>query len=99
MSDEPRTIVRLPAREVLANDFARHVVAHELLSLWTVSKPRQVLPGQFYLITRRCAQRQLLLRPYRDARRRWLARSAALFRRGTYWVARFAAVPIEAVPA
>jgi REP element-mobilizing transposase RayT len=25
--------------------------------------PRQVLPGQFYLITRRCCQRQLLLRP------------------------------------
>jgi len=25
--------------------------------------PRQVLPRQFYLITRRCAQRQLLLRP------------------------------------
>ena len=25
--------------------------------------PRQVLPGQFYLITRRCTQRQFLLRP------------------------------------
>src|SRR5215813_11709241 len=25
--------------------------------------PRQVLPRQFYLITRRCTQRQLLLRP------------------------------------
>ena len=25
--------------------------------------PRQVLPRQFYLITRRCAQRQFLLRP------------------------------------
>jgi hypothetical protein len=28
-----------------------------------MSQPRQVLPGQFYLITRRCAQRQFLLRP------------------------------------
>jgi putative transposase len=28
-----------------------------------MSKPRQVLPGQFYLITRRCTQRQFLLRP------------------------------------
>jgi REP element-mobilizing transposase RayT len=28
--------------------------------------PRQVLPGQFYMITRRCAQRQLLLRPDRE---------------------------------
>jgi hypothetical protein len=25
--------------------------------------PRQVLPRQFYLITRRCAQREFLLRP------------------------------------
>jgi len=25
--------------------------------------PRQVLPRQFYLITRRCTQRQFLLRP------------------------------------
>jgi REP-associated tyrosine transposase len=25
--------------------------------------PRQVLPHQFYLITRRCTQRQFLLRP------------------------------------
>jgi hypothetical protein len=39
------------------------------------------------------------LAAYRDARRRWLARSAALFPRGTYWLARFAAVPIEPVPA
>jgi putative transposase len=26
-------------------------------------RPRQVLPNQFYLITRRCTQRQFLLRP------------------------------------
>jgi REP element-mobilizing transposase RayT len=26
-------------------------------------QPRQVLPGQFYMITRRCTQRQFLLRP------------------------------------
>jgi REP element-mobilizing transposase RayT len=26
-------------------------------------RPRQVLPGQFYMITRRCTQRQFLLRP------------------------------------
>ena len=30
-------------------------------------QPRQVLPGQFYLLTRRCTQRQYLLRPDRDA--------------------------------
>jgi hypothetical protein len=28
--------------------------------------PRQVLPGQFYMITRRCTQRQFLLRPDRE---------------------------------
>lgn len=28
-----------------------------------MSLPRQVLPGQYYLITRRCTQRQFLLRP------------------------------------
>ncbi|MEO6776783.1 MAG: hypothetical protein ABI467_27855 [Kofleriaceae bacterium] len=28
-----------------------------------MSKPRQVLPGQFYMITRRCTQRLFLLRP------------------------------------
>jgi REP element-mobilizing transposase RayT len=28
-----------------------------------MSLPREVLPGQFYLITRRCQQRQFLLRP------------------------------------
>lgn len=28
-----------------------------------MSRPRQVLPGRFYLLTRRCTQRQFLLRP------------------------------------
>jgi putative transposase len=28
-----------------------------------MTRPRQVLPGQFYLLTRRCTQRQFLLRP------------------------------------
>lgn len=28
-----------------------------------MSKPRQVLPGQFYLLTRRCTQRMFLMRP------------------------------------
>jgi putative transposase len=28
-----------------------------------VTLPRQVLPGQFYMLTRRCSQRQFLLRP------------------------------------
>src|ERR1700759_3787741 len=29
----------------------------------TMSLPRQVIPGRFYMITRRCTQRQFLLRP------------------------------------
>jgi hypothetical protein len=35
----------------------------ELLIVVSAMLPRQVLPRQFYLITRRCAQRQFLLRP------------------------------------
>ena len=31
-----------------------------------MSKPRRVLPGSTYLITRRCLGRQFLLRPSRD---------------------------------
>lgn len=31
-----------------------------------VTLPRQVLPGRFYLLTRRCTQRQFLLRPDED---------------------------------
>jgi REP element-mobilizing transposase RayT len=31
----------------------------------SVSRPRQILPGATYLVTRRCAQRQFLLRPSR----------------------------------
>ena len=28
-----------------------------------MSLPRQILPGRFYMVTRRCTQRQFLLRP------------------------------------
>ena len=31
-----------------------------------MTQPREVLPGQFYLLTRRCTQRQFLLRPDPD---------------------------------
>src|SRR6478609_7717961 len=34
-----------------------------LLFRCPVSRPRQILPGQFYLLTRRCTQRMFLLRP------------------------------------
>lgn len=36
--------------------------------LWTafMSRARQILPNQFYLVTRRCTQRQFLLRPDAD---------------------------------
>jgi hypothetical protein len=39
------------------------MMARELLCTTHMSRPRQVLPGQFYLLTRRCTQRQFLLRP------------------------------------
>ena len=93
--------------------------------------PRQVLPRQFYLITRRCSQRQFLLRPdaatnnaflyclidaalrceidvllpcamsnhhlcaaAHSARERWQHGMAAVFPPGTYWLQRFASVPV-----
>jgi putative transposase len=34
-----------------------------LVTAPVMSLPRQVLPGRFYLVTRRCTQRQFLLRP------------------------------------
>ena len=55
--------VNRPLRDVSLNDFAAHRLAPKLLSCVAMPKPRQVLPGQFYLITRRCAHRQFLLRP------------------------------------
>ena len=38
-------------------------LAEFLIRAAGMSMPRQVLPGQFYLVTRRCTQRQFLLRP------------------------------------
>jgi len=38
-------------------------LADFLVVTYGMSLPRQVLPGQFYMITRRCTQRQFLLRP------------------------------------
>jgi putative transposase len=37
-----------------------------------MSRPRQVLPGAYYLITRRCTQRQFLLRPDRTTNNAYL---------------------------
>jgi len=39
------------------------LLARFLFTAAVMSRPRQVLPGQFYLVTRRCTQRQFLLRP------------------------------------
>jgi len=38
-------------------------VVRALLALPRMSRPRQVFPGSFYMLTRRCTQRQFLLRP------------------------------------
>ena len=37
-----------------------------------MSRPRQVLPNSFYLITRRCTQRQFLLRPDEETNNAYL---------------------------
>jgi putative transposase len=50
---EPGNLLTMRGREV----------GRELDSGTGMSLPRQVLPGQFYMVTRRCTQRQFLLRP------------------------------------
>jgi len=48
-----------------------------------VSTPREVLPGQTYMITRRCTQRQFLMRPDRETNNAFvycLAEAAARYR-------------------
>ena len=54
-----------------------------------MTQPREVLPGRSYLITRRCTQRQFLLRP--DARTNQavlycLAEAAQRFEMDIYWL-------------
>jgi putative transposase len=44
-------------RDLVAQRVAEILIARQRML------PRQVLPRQFYLITRRCSQRQFLLRP------------------------------------
>lgn len=47
-----------------------------------MSVPREVLPARFYMITRRCTQRQFLLRPDRETNNNFLyclAEAAARF--------------------
>ena len=47
-----------------------------------MSLPREVLPGQTYMITRRCTQRQLLMRPDKETNNAFvycLAEAAARF--------------------
>ena len=48
-----------------------------------MSTPREVLPGRTYMITRRCTQRQLLMRPDRETNNAFiycLAQAAARYR-------------------
>ena len=53
-----RTLSWISIDRKLASELER-----SLLLGGTVSRPRQILPGQFYLLTRRCTQRMFLLRP------------------------------------
>ena len=39
---------------------------------WTMSQPRPAYPGSVYMITRRCTQRQLLLKPSKKHNAAWL---------------------------
>jgi hypothetical protein len=51
-----------------ANDIGSLCLALRVLRIAAraMSLPRQVLPGRFYMLTRRCTQRQFLLRPDND---------------------------------
>ena len=52
-----------------------------------MTAPRQVLPGATYLVTRRCVQRQFLLRPSRQTNQTFLyvlALAAARYRVDTH---------------
>jgi REP element-mobilizing transposase RayT len=44
-------------------EITSRIVGRVLVIAAVMSLPRQVLPGRFYLVTRRCTQRQFLLRP------------------------------------
>ncbi len=50
----------------LSGHAARSVPIQHVARTSAALLPRQVLPRQFYLVTRRCTQRQFLLRPDRE---------------------------------
>jgi putative transposase len=51
-------------RDARFSEVPRELPIGTVPALWThVTAPRQVLPGTTYLVTRRCAQRQFLLKP------------------------------------
>jgi hypothetical protein len=74
-------------------------LARFLVPAARMSLPRQVLPGQFYLVTRRCTQRQFLLRPdaaTADPDRRWFLAAGprrAGPRRGCFAIAEAVRLP------
>lgn len=45
------------------SNFEHFALAHRLQSAHGMSRPRQIVPQQFYMLTRRCTQRQMLMRP------------------------------------
>ena len=44
--------------------------------------PREIIPGRFYMVTRRCTQRQLLLRPDEETNNAFLYCLAEAAQRG-----------------
>jgi hypothetical protein len=94
-------------REERARTGARILGRHRILGLsWrdspTSREPRRGLRPRFAGLseTRIAALLSFkeFLAAYRDARRTWLAGLSALFPAGTYWLARFAAVPVAPLP-
>lgn len=78
---------------------ARNIVAQDWRASPTTVEPRRNLRPRFAAANRddRIAALEAyraFLDAYREARRRWTARIEAVFPMGTYWLRRFAAVPI-----
>lgn len=81
----------------------KHILAQSWKDSPTSVEPRRDLrprfAGQRAERVSALLEYQTFLAAYREARQRWLTGRTALFPRGTYWLAKFAAVPIAAVPA
>lgn len=81
----------------------RQVLAQSWRAAPTSIEPRRELrprfAGEADDLARAIEEFKAFLDEYRAARERWLTRKRAVFPAGTYWLARFAAIPVAPPPA